>query len=131
MKEKWSKVIGMDEFGEGYWISSYGRVFSTKLGKPRRKKTFITKCGYEYISLCNKGKSKDVGVHVLVALAFIDKDARSKGLEVNHKDLNKKNNHVENLEWITHQENMQHQVNFYRPKIIKRCPICGKEIDSK
>ena len=128
MEEKWSEVVGFGDLGDGYWISSYGRVFSTKLGEPKRKKTFITTCGYEYISLCNKERSKSVGVHVLVALAFIDKEGRDKGLEVNHKDLNKENNRVENLEWVTHQENMQHQTNYYRPKRINKCPLCGKEI---
>jgi len=51
-------------------------------------------------------KPKNFYIHRLVALTFIE---NPKGLtDVNHKDFNRSNNHVDNLEWCTQKENMQH-----------------------
>jgi hypothetical protein len=66
------------------------------------KKPYKDKNGY-LIVVINKKQYK---VHRLVALTFIDNPYNKK--EVNHKDMNKENNNVSNLEWNTHLENMQH-----------------------
>ena len=62
--------------------------------------------GYIGVTLFNDGYRKDENVHRLVAKAFLigepDQD------QVNHKDGNKSNNHVDNLEWCTLSENRQH-----------------------
>ena len=50
---------------------------------------------------------KDAYVHKLVAKCFIKNDDINKTI-ANHKDLNKENNHVDNLEWVTPQENTIH-----------------------
>ena len=51
---------------------------------------------------------KKLSVHRVVAQAFIiNKDNKP---FVNHKDLNKENNHVSNLEWVTHSENCLHYI---------------------
>ena len=55
-----------------------------------------------------KVDSKYVYVHKLVAEAFIC--PRPPGLQVNHKDTNKTNNNVANLEWVTHAENQRHAI---------------------
>ena len=60
--------------------------------------------GYDRVSL----EEKPYRIHRLVAEAFIPNPLNLP--EVNHKDGNKKNNCVENLEWVTHQENMAHAV---------------------
>ena len=58
------------------------------------------------VNLSKNGKNKVYGVHRLVAKAFLTK--LSNILEVNHIDGNKQNNQVENLEWVTRTENLEH-----------------------
>ena len=66
--------------------------------------------GYEKVALSKiengKTKQKAFFVHRLVAIAFIDNPENKE--QVNHKDGNKFNNCVENLEWVTNSENMNH-----------------------
>ena len=65
--------------------------------------------GYLNVSLLlESGKRKSFKVHRLVANAFI-KNPKNKP-QVNHKDSDKTNNHVSNLEWVNQQENMEHSV---------------------
>lgn len=87
-----------------YEISTFGRVKNINTGKIL-KNNF--KCGYEKISLVNTDNRKSFSVHRLVALAFIENPANKK--EVNHKDKNKINNCINNLEWMTRKENNIHR----------------------
>ena len=89
-----------------YKISNYGNI---KNIKKILKQTTISG-GYSSIKLNNENiKNKQKLVHVLVAQAFIDNPENK--LTVNHKDHNKLNNNVNNLEWFTHKEQ-----NFHRRK---------------
>lgn len=63
--------------------------------------------GYHYIFLCVNGKTKRKSVHRLVAELFLDNPQHKP--HVNHKDGNKDNNTVSNLEWCTPSENQQHR----------------------
>lgn len=83
-----------------YRVNQYGDVLGIR-GK--LLKGFIHPKGYKHVFLGNGDCSK---VHRLVAQAFIPNPENKP--EVNHKDGNKLNNHVSNLEWVTHLENMQH-----------------------
>lgn len=56
------------------------------------------------VTLNKNGKSKTIGVHVLVAKHFLENENNLP--EVNHKDFNRQNNHVDNLEWCTHEYNI-------------------------
>jgi hypothetical protein len=98
---------------EDYEVSNLGRV-------RRMKRTKRYKGQYTYIKgMCNGkymqvfirpdivGKSKVFTIHKLVALAFIPNTQNKP--EVNHKDGNKLNNALSNLEWATHKENCQHR----------------------
>lgn len=60
--------------------------------------------GYLKVKLSKNGKAKTFRVHYLIAITFLDK----KGECINHKDGNKINNNVENLEWVTYSENNKH-----------------------
>ena len=88
-----------------YQITSYGRIYSKILKKFR--KLPISKDGYSYIDLWDKGSFCTFRVHRLVAEAFCYGQTEEKNL-VNHKDLNKLNNYYKNLEWCTHSMNNKH-----------------------
>lgn len=69
-------------------------------------KPFDNGRGYWHVHLQNNGKLKSCSIHRLVAETFF---VKCEGLEdVNHKDGNKKNNHVSNLEWVNKKMNMIH-----------------------
>lgn len=87
---------------ENYTVSSEGVVYSKNGNK--RKTTFWH--GYERLILCKEGKKKTFYVHRLVASVFIPNPDNKP--EVNHKDGDRGNNHVSNLEWVTKEENQKH-----------------------
>lgn len=85
-----------------YIVSSEGNVISAK-GK---KATEVARNGYERVTLWKNGRGKHFSVHRLVASAFIPNPNNYS--MVNHKDGNKLNNHVINLEWCDASQNMKH-----------------------
>lgn len=99
MKEVWTKIIGYEGL---YWVSSTGRVknFSGKILKQCNHSH-----GYLQISLRQSMKNKTHAIHRLVLSSFVKKPD---GMAVNHKDGNKKNNTLENLEWVTYKQNSTH-----------------------
>lgn len=64
--------------------------------------------GYLQVKLSKDAKQKTIGVHILVAKAFVS--GGGDGLEVNHIDCNRKNNNYQNLEWVSHIDNIRHAV---------------------
>ena len=102
-----------------YKVDENGNVFSVRNNKFLKRMTFPS--GYEYVHLCNgKGKTKLFRVHRLVAETFIPNPNNLPC--VNHKDGNKLNNSVKNLEWCTHSENMIHA---YQTGLEQ--PRCGEQ----
>ena len=97
MQEIWKDIKGYD--GK-YQISNYGRVKSLLRYKKILKPILQTK-GYFYVSLCKP--NKNFTIHRLVAEEFIPNPENLPC--VNHKDENKHNNHVDNLEWCTYEYN--------------------------
>ena len=97
----------------GYYISNTGEVKSTKYqGQFKRKssdgllKQRTYKSGYKYVNLYKDGHMHSIKVHRLVAQAFLDNPNNLP--QVNHKDENKANNDVANLEWCTAKYNMSY-----------------------
>ena len=92
----------------GYYVSNLGRVLSLNYnhtGKEGFLKQTI-KRGYYTVVLCNKNGKRTFLVHRLVARAFIP---NHKNLPfINHKDENKSNNCVDNLEWCTPKYNINY-----------------------
>lgn len=99
-----------------YQVSNLGRIKS--LGNDKNKKEKILKnhkdkYGYEYTIFSSKGKPKRFLVHRLVGQNFIYN--LNNFPCINHKDGKKSNNKVNNLEWCTQKENVNHA---YRKKLI-------------
>ena len=103
MSEQWKPIKGYE--GK-YDVSNFGRVRSYYKGL-HIKTQRINNCGYCYVKLYVKGKRQKMArVHRLVAEAFIPNPDNMS--DVNHKDMNKLNNHVSNLEWTSHADNVKH-----------------------
>ena len=98
-KEVWKDIPGYEGL---YQVSDYGRVISLSYNKTGRKslRTLrLDKAGYIVVTLHKSGVSRTMKVHRLVAIAFIPNPLHLP--QVNHRDENKANNHVDNLEWCT------------------------------
>jgi len=91
---------------DDYLISDDCQVKSLKFGKERILKSDIDTRGYKYVVLYKNGKGKHYTIHRLMAIAFIPNPDNKRC--VNHKDGNKLNNLIDNLEWCTHSENNKH-----------------------
>lgn len=128
-KEIWENVDIENVRGE-YQISNYGNVKRTKIFKAGFGRTYILEQekmltpfdnghGYKVVGIPiqdgEKIKTKNFYVHRLVAQAFIENPQNK--TEVNHKNYNRSDNRVENLEWCTSVENVNYS------KIHQRHPV--------
>lgn len=119
--ERWKSVVGCENL---YQVSNLGRIRSldkveiikrirnNKKQEYKQKfkgillKSKLTQDGYYEICLFKNQKRKFIRTHRVVAFAFI-KNEKNKPM-INHKDCNKLNNNVNNLEWVTVKENSIH-----------------------
>ena len=101
MEENWKTIKDFEK----YEVSNYGRVKSFNFNKEKILKNGINSNGYYVIDLCNNKKHKTFNVHQLVAIAFLKHEPNRHKLVVNHKDFNRLNNHIDNLEIVTQREN--------------------------
>lgn len=114
-EERWLPVVGWEGL---YEVSDRGRVKSLardlgdKLGRPhpvieRVLRPTLAVIGYPVVSLHASGRSRwTITVHRLVATAFIENPNNHPF--VNHKNSERTDNSVSNLEWCTHAENVAH-----------------------
>jgi len=92
---------------EGYLVDTDGGVYSKRYG--RKLRAHINHKGYlVYWLYFGEGRRRSVSAHRAVALTYIDNPDNNP--QVNHKDGDKTNNNVSNLEWCTNTENKQHAV---------------------
>lgn len=90
-----------------YYITKSGEVISRTRKNEIKLKPNKTTNGYLKVVLMGSDGSRiTVNVHRLVAMAFLENS--NEGYVVNHKDGNKENNSVENLEWVSPKENIVH-----------------------
>lgn len=117
---KWLPVTGYTL----YEVSDDGRVRTNGKRKdgrkfPKKEISQSIQSGYPFVSLYVGRKCKRVSVHRLVVIAFIGPCPKNKH-QVNHKDGNKLNPNVENLEWVTRSENSLHAIRMgLQPTVTK------------
>lgn len=108
--EEWRTVVVDGVIYDNYEVSNLGNVRSLNYrghGKVQVLK-FGLSHGYYTVGLTRNKERKVFGVHRLVAYAFINNDSPTTKTQINHKNFNRTDNRVENLEWITPQNNIKH-----------------------
>lgn len=115
MNEIWKDVVGYEGY---YQVSNLGNIKALErqirkgdiIQTRKEKIKTLTKSpdGYLTVKLSKDGKDTRYQVSRIVAEAFIARPESDEYLEVNHKDFNRENNHVDNLEWLTHTDNVRY-----------------------
>ena len=129
MEESWKSIKDWEGL---YEVSNTGLVRTLQLRKGILKPS-ITPDGYLRVGLHDRKlkRRKTACVHRLVAEAFLPEWITGQKIEVNHIDGNKLNNSADNLEWVTHSENLLHA---YKNKLIPNgrthgTPVAGYTSD--
>lgn len=107
------KVFSLDR-EESFYSKRHNKI-QTRIRKGRELKLALNREGYLQVGIFNNGNVKRCLVHRLVALAYIPNPNGYK--EVNHKDGDKTNNHVSNLEWSTRRDNSLHSARILKKNI--------------
>lgn len=136
--EIWKEIKNYEDC---YEVSNQGRVRrkdgyvntgikhnNKKFLKGRILKTNLKRNGYLTVDLSKNNKVKTISIHKLVAETFLKKENESK-TEVNHKNCNKQDNRVENLEWVTPQENKTHAKENHRYNPPNRKKVRCKQLN--
>ena len=117
-EEIWCPIKGYESM---YEVSDQGRVKSIGYGKERILKSIRDKDGYLFVNLYKNVDHKTCKVHRLVAQTFIPNPDNLP--QVNHKDENKENNSVQNLEWCTNKYNSNYGTRTQRQADKKSKPV--------
>ena len=117
MTEVWKNI------DDRYSVSNLGQVKSNYANKEKILKPFFNKYGYLMVDIRHPNTRKSISVHRLVAMAFIPNPDNLK--EVNHKDEDKTNNCVDNLEWCDTKYNCN-----YGTRNQRKAEKCRKKIFS-
>lgn len=130
MKEIWKDIPGYESL---YQANNYGEIKSFPRKYSIHKKPFIMKQrnnykGYAVVTLCKNGIQKNKIVHRLIAQTFIPNPNNLP--QVNHKDGNKQNNNVNNLEWCDNSYNQLHanRMGLNKNRIKRVREVCFKPV---
>ena len=102
MKKQWKTVKGFDM----YQVSTEGKVISHYGEKPKYLKPAVDAIGYNHVRLYKEDGAKLFKLHRLVAEHFLENPKKLR--TINHKNGDKTDNRVENLEWLSHSDNVKH-----------------------
>ena len=97
----------MKEYTKGYYVTPTGEVWSDRRGKMKQLSPGKNKHGYLQVILCDNKKRTGKYVHQLVGECYIPNPHNY--TEINHKDGDKLNNNVSNLEWCSRKHNCEHK----------------------
>ena len=129
MNEIWRDIVGYEGL---YQISNLGNVKSLnyrRTGKERILNPGNNGSEYLFVILCKNGKRKNFTIHRLVANAFLENsDDKS---DVNHKDEDKTNNCVDNLEWMSRKENINFGTHNQRSAKSRSKSVIQYSLDGK
>jgi hypothetical protein len=89
-----------------YYINENGDIYSSYT--KRNLKPTVNSKGYLRVYLSNDNKQKNLLVHRLMAKYFLGADINNTSIQINHKDSNRQNNNVNNLELVDNRNNILH-----------------------
>ncbi len=116
------EIKGLEK--SGYFIDDDMDIYSVRTAK--KLKHSLNTSGYPTIGLMINRKRVSKLVHRLIAETFIENPNNFPF--VNHKDCNKRNNAIENLEWCTAKMNSKHAIENGRYKVSEKMLINGKRL---
>lgn len=124
--EIWKQIKDYPRFE----VSNFGRI---RIDGEKVRTWSVDLDWYVAIRLRNEHRTKIRPVHCLVMETFAPTD--KPGMEVNHKDCRKSNNYLDNLEYVSHADNMKHAIESGRMEFRKRKgkdhPLYGRNIPDK
>lgn len=120
MKEEWKDVFGYEGI---YQASTLGNIKNIKTNKTL--KPFKNTNGYYQVELWKNGKGKQIVVHKIIAKTFLSNPSNLP--QINHKDENKTNNSIDNLEWCTAKYNS----NYGTRNLKLSSPVICIELNKK
>lgn len=117
---KLNTIEGLEHLKSYYEIEEDGTLYGYR---GRKMANTLGNHGYVYNTLSTEQGRKNFLRHRLVALAFIENTENK--AEINHLNEDKTNNHVENLEWSTRAENINHGTGTERSTQSRSKPVIG------
>lgn len=118
--EVWKDIEGYEGL---YRVSNLGNILSLNYkhrGYPKQLTPKINNKGYAWVELRKNKTPKQISVHRLVAMAFLDNPDNLP--EVNHKDENPLNNRLDNLEWCSRIHNIRYSLQLHPSRMAKPKP---------
>lgn len=123
--EQWMTIKGYED----YQVNRFGVIKSIKFGKELILKPIKTIHGYLRVGLSKNGKCKLLSVHRIVAEAFLPNPNNLP--QVNHKDEDKTNNCVENLEWVDNSQNIRYGSGIERRAKLRKKNVLQYSLDGE